>query len=164
MPETLTLTGFDELQDLYDGVAEDFADIDFTPWMEGELHDLSTYMEGLFANQASPDQAAWKPNAESTIKAKGHARVLRGKPRFGFRLSKSLTTKATSSSSDMVREAIQTDTAAYMGFGTNVEYALFNDQGTRQSPARPFIGIDERYLDSLESSALDHALTEMAKG
>jgi phage gpG-like protein len=179
MPETLTLTGFDELQDLYDGVAEDFADIDYTPWMEGELDHLADKSLEMFNRAESPDGVAWAANAESTIRQKGHAVPLRGREskrvirkvkgvkyrtirkHSRFRLAFSLTTKSRTSVGDSIREAIQGSDSAHLAFGTTVEYSLFNDFGTSRIPARPHIGISEGHLDQVVERCADYTMRRM---
>lgn len=187
MPQTVTLNSLDELQDLYDGIVEDFNDIDYGQWMAGELDRLADFHKRMFDTSADPEGKAWKPNAPSTIAQKGHSRILRGirGPRErnykgtyrrppvkfrissgirGFRLATSLTAKTQQSFGDAIREKVQEQPGkAQMTFGTAVEYSHFNDQGTSRIPARPHIGINEAHLDKMTERATDFALAELAK-
>lgn len=159
--KTITLKGLEEIPDLLRGVEEDFRDIDWIPYLQKELLELSNTATGMFASSQTPDGVPWKPNAPRTIREKGHARILRGKPANKYRLSRSLTQKA--GGGDAIREAIQTASGAVLGFGTAVEYALYNDQGTNRIPARPHIGINEKHLDGMVERVADYAVAQLAK-
>lgn len=179
---TIYLDGPEELQSLMDGIAEDFADIDYTVLMSQELNNLSDLHRGFFNTSSGPDGAAWKPNAPSTIRQKGHSTILRGVrsakpkkrksgPKFvrtrwigGYRLATSLTLKAGQSTGDAIREGVQTATGGWLKFGTAVEYAGYNDQGTGRIPARPHIGMDDKHLDGIVERTLDYTLKQLAKG
>lgn len=179
---TIYLDGPEELQSLMDGIVEDFEAIDYTAVMSDELNRLSDLHRGFFNASSGPDGVAWKPNAPSTIRQKGHSTVLRGvrsaKPRKrkggpkfvrtrwigGFRLATSLTLKSGQSTGDAIREGIQTDTGGWMKFGTDVEYSGYNDQGTSRIPARPHIGMDDKHLDGMVERTLDYTIKELAKG
>ena len=164
MTQTITIDGLENLQDLYDGVSEDFADIELVPWMHKELDNLSDWERGLFNSQTSPDGQAWAPNAPRTIKQKGHSRILRGKPSLGFRLSTSLTLKSHASTGDAVREAVEMTEAGELAFGTSLEYSAINDRQRGNAPARPHVGINETELDKIAERAADYCLKELAKG
>ena len=178
MTQTITLDSLDELQDLYDGIAEDFADIDYTDWMGRELELMADLHKGFFNASTGPDGAPWKPNAPATIAYKGHSTILRGvrgrkernykgtklRPKVtfsrarwigGYRLSTSLTAKTRQTFGDAIREGIQTDTGGWMTFGTSVEYSVFNED-------RPHVGLSEQHLDKMTNRVADFALERLA--
>lgn len=181
MPATIYLDSLDELQDLYDGVAEDFADIEYRPFLEGELDKIANLEREYFDRQVSPDGAAWAANAPRTIEQKGHDKVLRGvrggirksarknhgaklARRFRqFRLSNSLTLKSKSSTGDAIREATDTTNGGWLAFGTEVEYSAFHDQGNSRVPARPHVGVNDRYLDAATERCADYTLKKLVE-
>lgn len=182
MTATIHVNGLEHLQDLYDGVAEDFTDIEYQPFMESELDPLADWERGLFDRSQSPDGSPWAPNKPSTIAAKGHSQILRGvrsgvrKSQRGspgsktarrflqFRLSNSLTLKSHNSTGDAIREAVELSDGAALTFGTAVEYSNFHDTGTSRFPARQHVGINEGYLDKMTEREADFTLKQLAKG
>jgi phage gpG-like protein len=163
MTVTILVDGYENLHEVYDSIAEDFNSIDYSEWMKSELDEMAHAHSGYFQRSVSPDGIPWKPNAPRTIAAKGHSRILRGKPSNQYRLSRSLAARGQPGG-DSIREAIQTNTGAYMSFGTAVEYALQNDQGTARIPARPHVGINEAYLDAMTERVADYVIRKLAKG
>jgi hypothetical protein len=170
---TVVLDGIEELQDLYDSLEEDFRDISYVKWMHDELDRMTVLHQGYFNNSSGPDGVAWKPNAPSTIRQKGHAVVLRGKTRYRvqgkrkkrwkniakksqFRLKRSLTLNAKKAMGDAIRDAIDTDNGAYLQFGTAVEYSAYNQD-------RPHVGINEQHLDGMVERVADYTLKILAE-
>lgn len=184
--ETIYIDSIDDLKEVYAGIAEDWNQIDYADWLGKELDLLSEVHKRYFDASAGPDGNAWAANAPRTVREKGHATVLRGvrgradrnvrgtknRPRVrfvrsrwirGFRLSTSLTAKTRQTFGDAIREAIATDDGGYLKFGTAVEYAGYNDQGTSRIPARPHIGINEQHLTGMTERAADYTLAQLAK-
>lgn len=179
MTQTLTLDGIEELPELFAGIQEDFEAIDYGEWLAGELDRMAVAHKAYFDSSTGPDGAAWKPNAPSTIRQKGHSTILRGvrgrkernikgtkrRPKVtfsrarwigGFRLSTSLTAKTRQTFGDAIREAIATEYGGELKFGTSVEYSVFNED-------RPHVGISEKHLDGMVERAADFTLAELAK-
>lgn len=163
MTQTYYLDSVSDLQDVYDSVAEDLNETDYASWMADELVRMSDLHKGYFQKQTGPDGAAWPRNAPSTIRRKGHSRIMRGHPKNNYRLSRSLTERATSTTGDAVREMIQTDSAAHIAFGTTVEYSMHHDQARGNIPARRHVGINDRHLDGMVNRVADHIIKELAK-
>jgi phage gpG-like protein len=168
MPTTYHLTSHDELQDVYDAVAEDINELDYQDWMAGELVRMADLHRTFFRNQAGPDGRAWPKNAPLTIKKKGHSRILRGIPSNNFRLSRSLTERSTRTTGDAIREMAQTDTAAYMSFGTSVEYSAIHDTDHRTSeghfvPARRHVGLTDEHVNKMVENLGDEIIKQLAK-
>ena len=184
--QTVVLNSPKELQGLFDGIAEQAARVDWTDELKQELNLIADLEKSYFDSSKGPDGAPWQPNAPSTIRQKGHDVILRGvrgkrerdvkatrrRPavRFrktrniaGFRLATSLTAKTTESFGDAIREAVGTSTGGSLTFGTTVEYSVYNDQGTDRIPARPHIGLTEKYLDGATNRAADYLLGQLKK-
>lgn len=162
--ETLYVDGWSEVPEIYAGLEEDIAALDFVPFLGGELDKLAETHREFFRKQTGPDDLRWAPNAKSTIRRKGHSRVLRGIPTNNYRLSRSLTVTGRRSDGDAIREAIQTDTGGHLSFGTAVEYSMFHDVERDNIPARRHVGINERHLDAIVERAVDYVIAELAKG
>lgn len=116
---------------------------------------------GYFKRGAGPDGASWKPNAASTIKAKGHARRLFGKPSKGFRLSASLSTRNGEFS--IRYEIDHWPREAKLIHGTDAPYSEPNDQGTSRIPARHHIGISGQYFDGMANRGVSYAFDRFKK-
>jgi len=186
MTKSVTLDGLEQLPSLMAGIEADIDQINYTSLLENELIRLSELHKSYFDSSSGPDGQAWAPNAPSTVKQKGHSVVLRGiqgqrqqnvkasrrRPgaRFsrsreiaGFRLATSLTAKTTQSFGDAIREAIQEQPGmAYLTFGTDVPYSIYNQMGTERIPARPHIGINSTYLDGMVERAADYTIKRLA--
>lgn len=183
---TQVLNSFEELPAFFEGISNDFAEIDYTDYLVKELDFAADLHKKYFDSSTGPDGGAWQPNAPSTIRQKGHSTILRGvrgqvqkhiksrkgrpgvfspftKNVRGYRLATSLTTKTRQTFGDAVREAIGTEGGGVMSFGTTVPYAIYNDQGTERIPARPHIGLTEQHLDKMVNRAADFTLAELAK-
>jgi phage gpG-like protein len=167
MPTTYTLRSHDELQEVYDALAEDIDTLDYHDWMVDRLVKMAELHSGFFRSQSGPDGQPWAKNAPRTIKQKGHSRILRGHPSNNYRLSRSLTERATGTTGDAIREIAQTDTAAYMSFGTAVEYSAIHDTnhtlGNAFVPARRHVGLTDQHVNELVDSLADHITKELAK-
>lgn len=184
--QTVVLNDPKELQGLFDGIVEQADRVDWTEELKKELNFIADLEKSYFDSSTGPDGAPWQVNAPSTIRQKGHDVILRGvrgkrqrdvkvtrrRPavRFskaknirGFRLATSLTTKTTESFGDSIREAVATDTGGSLTFGTTVEYSIYNDQGTDRIPARPHIGLTNKYLDAATNRAADYLLGQLKK-
>lgn len=161
MPATYILHSLEEFNEVIESVVEDFQAIELVPYMQGELRQIEDLHAGFFKTATAPNGTAWKENALRTIRAKGHSRVLFGKPSNGFRLSHSLTGIANETTGDAIREAIAVANGGMITFGTFVEYSVYNDQGTSRIPARPHIGLTINYLDAATERLTEHAITQL---
>jgi phage gpG-like protein len=163
MPTTYHLTSHDELQDVYDALAEDIDGTDYQDWMASELVRMADLHRTFFRNQTGPDGVAWPKNAPSTIKRKGHSRILRGIPSNNHRLSRSLTERSTRTTGDAIREMAQTDTAAYMSFGSAVEYSAKHDVGGPNLPIRRHVGLTDEHVNKMVENLGDEIIKQLAK-
>jgi phage gpG-like protein len=168
MPTTYQLKSHAELQEVYDAIAEDIDTVDKHDWMVDRLVKMADLHRKFFSEQTGPDGVAWAKNAPYTIKRKGHSRILRGHPSNNFRLSRSLSERASATTGDAIREIAQTDSADYMSFGTHVEYSAIHDTDHRTStgafvPARRHVGLTDQHVNELVNSLADFIITELAK-
>jgi hypothetical protein len=114
-----------------------------------------------FQSKTGPDGAGWVANAPSTIKRKGHARQLFGKPSQGFRLHASLTSRNGEFS--IRYEIDHWPRVATLRHGTDAPYSYFNDAGTGRIPARRHIGISGQYFDGVATRGVDYAFDRFKK-
>lgn len=187
--KTVVLDKPEDLQKVFDGMAADFEAIDFEEAMKAELGYLADLHKSYFDSSTGPDGQAWGANAPSTIEAKGHSVILRGrqgtrqqnikatrrrpsvhfsrgKNIAGFRLATSLTTKTEQSFGDSIREAVRTDNGAMLTFGSGVEYAGDERAGrpTNYAPqGRPHIGMTAKYLDEATGRVADFTMEQLKK-
>src|SRR5262249_34423210 len=94
--------------------------------MQRELGYITDLHQGYFDNSVSPSGEPWARNRPSTISRKGHSKVLRGIPKYGFPLQKSLTLRATQSVGDAIREAIEVANGGMITFGDTLFYSEIN--------------------------------------
>jgi hypothetical protein len=175
-----------ELQGVFDGIGKQFEDIEYEQALQSELTFLAELHKSFFDASTGPDGQPWAANAPRTIQAKGHSVILRGrrgsrqknikatkrrpsvgfsraKGIAGFRLATSLTAKTTQSHGDAIREAVETPNGAALRFGTSVEYAGYNQDGTSRAPARPHVGFTPEYIDNACNRLADFTVKELAK-
>lgn len=153
MPETL-IQSQQEMDAFIGRVVEDFNNVRMTPFLEDEQRRMEVAHQNYFNRMVSPAGALWRGNAKSTIRRKGHERILVG---LTGRLKASLTTQA--SEYGIRYEFDNWPAMAKLIFGTDAPYHGFNEFGTKRAPARPHLGIDESYLDRMLQRTLDHVFT-----
>lgn len=181
---TMILDSVEEIPELLANIQEDLEQVDFTGWLQGELALLADLHKSYFDSSTGPDGQPWSANAPSTVRQKGHAVILRGlkqqrqknvkatkrrpavkhsaaKGIGGFRLATSLTAKTTQSFGDAIREAVSEQAGGALTFGTDVPYAVYNDQGTNRIPARPHIGMPDKHLDAMVERVLDFTIKQL---
>jgi hypothetical protein len=158
---TTTIRNQRDMQAFVDEIAGATPKIRWEAHLADESEKLDRVYGRYFASKTGPDGSQWAKNAKSTIKAKGHARQLFGKPSLGFRLHKSLTTRNGAFS---VRYEIDHwPERATLIHGTDAPYSVYNDQGTRFIPARRHIGISGQYFDGVAQRGVDYAFDRFKK-
>lgn len=136
-------------------------DIGWEPQLHAESEALDREYGIYFKRKAGPGGQQWAPNAPRTIKAKGHARQLFGKPAKGFRLHASLTTRNGEFS--IRYEIDHWPSRATLIHGTDAPYSVYNDRGTRRIPARQHIGISGQYFDGVAARGVEYAFDRFKK-
>ena len=138
-----------------------FERIGWETFLEEESAKLDKQYSSYFRSKIGPDGSQWAANAKSTIKRKGHARQLFGKPSKGYRLHKSLTTRNGEFS--IRYEIDHWPGRATLIHGTDAPYSVYNDQGTRTIPARRHIGVSGQYFDGFATRTIDYAFDRLKK-
>lgn len=146
-----------DFQALFDSIKADFNGANWDEWLEGELRRLEKAHDERFKTAGASfftNAGGWAPNAPSTVRKKGHARVLFGKPSEGFRLHKSLTQPASEFG---IRVTVDNwPTLAELVFGTDAPYHIYNQLGTGRIPARPHVGMTAEHFEQTAKRAIDH--------
>lgn len=140
----------DQLESLFEGIGQQVADMDFFPVMHASLQLIADGERAAFDAGHGPNGETWAPNAESTIKRKGHGIVL-------FEtgaLEKSLVELDGPGNINDAgsRELI---------FGTSNPHSLFNEFGTSRIPARPHVGISDQLVDAIAEELVDYAISQI---
>lgn len=116
--------------------------------LTGYLGDLEDVHQAYFDNEAGPSGSKWPVLAESTIKKKGHDRILID--------TTELHTSLTSNSTSAVRIAETTGgTTSILSFGTSVEYSAFHNEEDGPLPQREHVGINDGTLQPLLNEVAD---------
>lgn len=136
----------------HEAVLDALAAIDWAPALRACSLLLASAARECFDQGRAPDGAAWLPLKRPSKKRGGKsAKPLRD-------------TGLLMASLQPGRPDNVTDVGAFhVGFGTNVAYARFHQEGTRTIPARPFLG----WTPALERKCLlilaQHAQKELAR-
>lgn len=121
-----------------------FKSHDYEPVLKSLIPQLQIDHKEGFSHETTPGGEKWKPNAPSTIKRKGHGRVL-------FEtgaLEESLT-------QDGAANAIRGTSRAGLLFGTGVEYAAVNQE------TRPHVGLKEVTLQRIANDVADSTVESL---
>ena len=112
--------------------------------------EVADYEAGMFAGEFDSNLNDWPALKPSTIARKGNDRIL-------------VETGALRASLVSVGGPGNISATAPRGmlFGTEVEYAIFHQEGTRKMPARPPVGMSEETLDRAVERIADSAVEKM---
>ena len=144
---TIVIDSLEQMESVFHDIGAALEKADYSDVLKQSQHDLAEQHAEMFAGQYDSNRNAWAPLAASTIKRKGHDRIL---VETGA-LRDSLVTIGGPGN---VHEAMQRG----MVFGTDVEYALFHQTGTSRMPARPPVGMAEETLDKLANRIADRTV------
>lgn len=147
------LDGFGSIESLFHDMAERVENADYTEVLEPFQQTLAEQHAGMFAGEFDSNLIDWEPLKPSTIKRKGHDRIL---VEHGD-LMRSLVTVG---GSDNVHD-VQPRGLIY---GTSDPKALFHQFGTVKMPARPPVGVSEENLDKLVDQVADSTVEIMMRG
>ena len=156
MPSVFVIEDQQDLDRLFSELAEDFGATPMRELMEGEVAEVDEETRERFANQVASNGEAWAPLAPSTVKRKGHARILMETGRLGVSLSEA-------THPDAVVEIVDEPGQGGFSRGTAVEYAGFHQTGTARMPARPPVGVSEEYCDGFAERAADHLVEHLKR-
>jgi phage gpG-like protein len=148
---TTTIDNLSDFNPVLDDLQRQVNEMDYEEILKGSQQDLAEYETGIFAGEFDSNLNPWAPLAPSTIKRKGHDRIL-------------LETGALRESLVHVGGPGNVAETASRGmiFGTEVPYAIFHQTGTRRMPARPPVGISEETLDKLCNRIADETVRQLA--
>lgn len=150
------IDGLDDLDRYFAGIDNQFNEIDYQPFGRLELLELADIHAGYFRDAAGPDNVAWPPLAPSTIRRKGHAKILIDTTR----LRQSLTSKTPGG--DAIRDVIEGHDVTHVVFGSAVEYGAYHDTPAGSRPARRHVGVNEQHLEHIANRMADYAINELA--
>jgi phage gpG-like protein len=131
-------------------IEQDFKKADYQKTMESFLPVLTDSHKSRFEQQVNPAGTPWKPLAQSTVRRKGHDKILFETGRLKASLSRR--------TSDSVREV--SPRGQGLLFGTTVPYSSFHDDG-RGVPRRQHVGMNEQQLQEFVDAIADHAVQEI---
>ena len=151
---TIVLDSFEDLQSVYDGVAADFDDTDFTPLLDDFLIRMEDLHSQYFQAEAGPDGDAWPELAQATIDRKGHDTILVDTTRLR-------TSLVGGGGGDAIRDTFDEGPNAGLTFGTSVEYSIFHQEGGPNLPQREHVGLSEQVVDVLAEETADFQVAEL---
>ena len=114
------------------------ADTDYREVLGEFQHVIAGVEAEAFEKESEPGGTPWAPLAESTIRRKGHDRIL-------FETGDLMASFVAVGGPGNISEVSDHGSL----FGTSVPYAIFHDQGTSRMPARPPVGINDAAVDRL---------------
>lgn len=123
---------------------------DLQEWVDQTKHELGQLIE----NQTSPSGIPYAPLARSTVARKGHSTAL-------FETGKMIQS-LVSSGEGHIEEV--TDTTAVLGTGHQKDgkpIAAWMQEGTKKSPARPFVGVNDNMADHAAETIADGILRQI---
>lgn len=127
-----------QLEPLFHGLETIVADTDYTQTLT-DFHQVTAGVEmAAFGGEHTPGGEAWAPLAESTVKKKGHDRIL-------YESGDLLASLVEVGGPGNINEASDHGSI----YGTEVPYAIFHETGTSRMPARPAIGLNDEAVDIL---------------
>lgn len=131
---------------VFSDVEDQFNRMDYTKLLNKQIVELERDHKDFFETQSGPDGKSWSPLAESTVKRKGHSRIL-------FLTGDLLASLINSGDADAVRGVSERG----LLFGTAVEYSMVHQEGPSSGkfPARPHVGLTADRLDSMVESVAD---------
>lgn len=125
-------------------------DADYSDPLGESQQDIAEFEAGMFAGGFDSNLVDWPPLKPSTIKRKGNDRIL-------------VETGALMASLVSVGGPGNINAVESRGmlFGTDVEYAIFHQDGTSRMPARPPVGMAEDTLKKLTDGIADSAVDQL---
>lgn len=161
MPSVFVIDNQTELDQFIADIAADFEELtssdDGRGWAE-ECVDISEEsMRVGFERSRSPGGGGWHPNKPSTIKKKGHDKILRDTGRLGVSLTQE-------GHPDAVVEIVAEPSGCGFSRGTAVEYSGFNQNGTKHIPARPHVGLTMDAIDEMHILGAAKAIEHLKAG
>lgn len=146
-----TLGSMSQLPALFAELERTFLDLTYQPPLAATEQLLAREHAERWPRATAPNGRPWKPLRPSTIRRKGHSRILVDTSR----LQESVVNP---SHPDHVREVLDRG----LTFGTSVPYGIFHQDGTQRLPQREFLGMNETTLTQTTDLIADHAVDGLA--
>lgn len=138
------------LVDLFESLATEFAGSDYSKEFEEFLPVVAEQHAAMFSGQHDANGHSWAPLAASTIRSKGHNRILFDSGALEASLVRVGGPRNISKSSPQ----------GFL-FGTNIDYATFHQTGAFNTPARPPLGLSDETIDVLVNRVADATIGKL---
>jgi len=134
---------FQEIENAYNAA-------DYEETLSGFLPDLVASHAGHFSERRDSSGSIWPPLAAATIARKGHDVPL-------------VETNRLKESVLSLNHPDHVGGVTHRGllFGTEVEYGMFHQEGTKRIPQRAFVGLESPLLEKIVSGVADHVVESM---
>lgn len=141
------IDSFAELDGIFDDVIGKFESRSYATPLEGFQETLRETHSQHFSGRRNPTGEAWPALAASTIARKGHDIPL-------------VETGRLRASVLELNHPDHLGGVSERGlvFGTDVEYGIFHQDGTRRIPQREFVGMNEETFQVMADGVADHAV------
>lgn len=145
--------GIEDLDALFAEMQDHVENADYTETLEGFQQTIAEQEAGMFAGEYDSNLVSWSELKPSTIKRKGHDRIL-------------VETGALRESLVHVGGTgnIHSATSRQLVYGTSDEHAIFHQFGTRKMAARPPVGLTEDSLRKLTDNVADATVEILMRG
>lgn len=150
MTSQIELSSFAEIESIFHDVEQVVQDADYTTDLETGEQWLAEQHAGQFAGEFDSNLESWSPLKESTVKKKGHDRIL---VEHGALMASLVSVGGPGNIHGAMPRG--------MLFGTDVEYAIFHQNGTGKMSARPPVGLSEETLDKLTNRIADSTVEKL---
>jgi phage gpG-like protein len=135
------------MESLFHDLGSIVADTDYTETLADFQQVIAGVEMAAFGGSHEPGGAPWAELAPSTVKRKGHGKILY-------------------ESGDLMASLIEVGGPGNISevsdhgsiYGTSVLYAIFHDQGTSRMPARPPVGINQEAVDKLADMVAERTI------
>lgn len=153
--ETIEVDGIEGLEQVFGVIEADWFDFDYSELLESFIPKLEEKHAEHFEGQHDPSGLAWASLAASTIRRKGHNRILFETGRLGV--------SVIAESPDSIRDVISESLNHGLVFGEDVPYSHFLQDGTNRMPARKHVGINETTLTEFVDLIADDTVEKLKR-
>ena len=132
------LDSIGDIETIFHDMKSKITDADYSETLDAFQPTIAAQEAEMFSSQRDSNGSPWAPLKPSTVKRKGHSRILFE----SGALMASLVTVGGPGNINAVSER-------GLLYGTDIEYAIFHQDGTSKMPARPPVGLSEETLTKL---------------
>lgn len=151
MPEEIPIEDFHET--VLVTMIEDFKATNFAEAFDQIADVMAEKTRENFLNESSPSGRRWPELSPATVARKGHDQILVD--------STALRKSVVMRNAPGHVEQIGKDKIVY---GTDVNYAVFHQEGTSRMPQREFLGVDDKNVDNMADIVADHLVETLKRG